>query len=181
MSARDEQIAQAHGPLITAVVQACQNPALRPGMEPILKGSADNGWTGLVTAIRAILDGRREPELLRGLDEEDSAIIQAILRGLQNPATLPKPDQTGDPAAAGPGFASIIFAASRGDQDALSWLGTMAEQMQQTGGDMARVGGNLRRIMDGERNVDLLCNGMGAAGESLTVDILAELAKLQAH
>ena len=181
MGARDEQIAQAHGQLITAVVQACQNPTLRPQMEPILKASADNGWTDLVRVIRAILDGRREPELLRGLDEEDGAIAQAILQGLQNPATLPKPDQAGDASAAGPGFASIIFAASRGDQDALSWLGTMAEQMQQTGGDMARVGGNLRRIMDGERNVDLLCNGMGATGEKLTVDILSELAKLQAH
>lgn len=181
MSERDEQIAQAHSPLITAVVQACQNPAMRSQMEPILKASADNGWTDLVRVLRAILNGDREPELLRGLDEEDAAIVQAILRGLQNPATLPKPDQAGDPSAAGPGFASIIFAASRGDQDALSWLGTMAEQMQQTGGDMARVGGNLRRIMDGERNVDLLCNGMGAAGEKLTVDILNELAKLQAH
>ena len=181
MNERDQQIAQAHGQLITAVVQACQNPAMRPAMEPILKASADNGWTALVGALRAILDGRREPELLRGLDEEDGAIVQAILRGLQNPETLPKPDQTGDPAAAGPGFASIIFAASRGDQDALSWLGTMAGQMQQTGGDMARVGANLRRIMDGERNVDRLCNGMGTAGEKLTVDILNELAKLQAH
>ena len=181
MNPRDQQVAQAHGKLIVAVVQACQNPALCPGMEPILKASADNGWTGLVTAIRAILNDSRDPGLLRGLDDEDGAIIQAILRGLQDPATLPKPDQAADPAAAGPGFAGIIHAASRGDQEALSWLGNMAEQMQHTGGDMARVGANLRRIMDGERNVDLLCEGMGTAGEKLTVDILNALAALQTH
>ena len=181
MSQRDQQIAQAHAKLIIAVVQSCQNPAMRPGMEPILKASAENGWSELVTVLRAILDGRRDPGLLQGLDEEDGAIITAILRGLQDPGTLPQADVEANAADAGPGFASIIHAASRGDQDALGWLGNMAEQMQHTGGDMARVGGNLRRIMDGERNVDLLCEGMGAAGEKLTIDILNELARLRTH
>jgi len=181
MNQRDEQIVKAHGKLIIAVVQSCQNPAMLPGMEPILKASADNGWAELVTAIRAILKGRRDPGLLQGLDEEDSAIVAGILRGLQNPTTLPDPDDSADPADAGPGFASIIHAASHGDQGALEWMGNMAEQMQQTGGDMAQVGGNLRRIMDGERNIDLLCNGMGTAGEKLTIDIINELARLQTH
>lgn len=178
---RDQQIVKAHAPLILAVVQACHNADLRPAMDPVLKTSADNGWTELVAAIRAILAGNRDPGLLRGLDEEDSAIVEAILSGLLDPATLPDPDQQPDPAAAGPGIASIIHAASRGDHGALSWLGNMAEQMQQAGGDMAKVGGNLRRMMDGERNTDLLCQGMGAAGEKLTVDILSELARLQTH
>ena len=181
MSRRSDQIAQSHAPLILAVVQACQNPGLRPGLEPALKASADNGWQELVRAIRRVLDGERSPALLMALDDEDQAIIETILRGLQDPATLPAPEATADATSAAPGLAGIIHAAAHGDHGALEWLGEMAEQMQKTGGDMARVGAILRRIMDGEREPELLCKGMGAAGEKLVLDILSELGRLQTH
>lgn len=185
MLSRREQIARAHAPLILAVVQACHNPALLPQMDPILKASADNGWTELVAAIRELLNGRRDLSLLQGLDEEDQAIIDAILQGLQDPASLPKVAADGgpgsDPAAAGPGLATIIHAASRGETEALSWLGEMTEQMSNAGGGMARVGATLGRMANGERDPDRLCKGLDGPGEKLVTDILAELGRLQTH
>jgi hypothetical protein len=39
----------------------------------------------------------------------------------------------------------------------------------------------MRRLVDGERNAELLCKGMGAQGESLVLSLLEELGKLEAH
>jgi hypothetical protein len=134
-----QQIVQAHAVLIRQVVMACLNRDLRPALEPLLQASAENGWTDLVAAIRLILGGRRDPGVLVGLDEEDSAIVQAILLGLQNPATLADPNVKPDPAFAAPGLAAMIHAAVRGNIQALQLIANMAEQMSQFGGDMAKA------------------------------------------
>jgi hypothetical protein len=57
----------------------------------------------------------------------------------------------------------------------------MAEQMTKAGGDMARLGGIMRRLVDGERDADKLARGMGPLGKELVVNLLDELAKLRAH
>jgi hypothetical protein len=46
---------------------------------------------------------------------------------------------------------------------------------------MRNLGGIMKKLLDGERDPDLLCKGMGASGNSLVQSILSELAKLQAH
>lgn len=178
---RDQQIVQAHAALIVGVVQAAQNPALKPQLDEPLRVSEQNGWVSLVAAIRKILDGSRDMALLGGLDEEDSIIVEAILRGLQDPGTLPDPAQSADPTMAAPGLAHMIHQAARGNAEALSLLSHMAEQMTAAGGDMARLGGIMRRLVNGERDVDRLAKGMGAQGESLLNSIVAELGKLEAH
>ena len=89
---KQQQIIQTHAGLILGVVQCIQNPDLRPQMEQALVVSEQNGWDKLVAAIRKILNGSREENILNGLDDEDSVIVTAILRGLQDPNTLPKPD-----------------------------------------------------------------------------------------
>jgi hypothetical protein len=75
----------------------------------------------------------------------------------------------------------MISAAARGDVQALSALANMAEQMVRVGGDMGRLGGIMRRLVDGERDADLLCRGMGPLGRSLVLDILDELGRLGRH
>jgi hypothetical protein len=137
---RREQIRSAHAALILQVVAACQNVHLRAPLEESLRVAAANGWGDLVTVIRHILAGQREPGLLQGLDEEDGTIIESILMGLQNPETLPKASDQADPTLAAPGLASVILATRRGEPEALAWLGRMATQMQRAGGDMARMG-----------------------------------------
>ncbi len=178
---KKEQIIQTHSSLILAVVQTIHNPELRPHLDQVLQQSAQNGWQSLVDAIKKILAGSREQSLVNGLDDEDAIIIDSILRGLQDPTTLPKTEQSGDASQAAPMFARLIDEARRGNTNSLSILGSMAEQMVNAGGDMASLSAVLKDMIDGERNVDKLCTRMGPQGESLITQILSELAKLDRH
>jgi hypothetical protein len=178
---KQQQIIQTHAGLILGVVQSIQNPELRPQMEQALLLSEQNGWGSLVAAIRKIIAGSRDESLLKGLDDEDAVIAGAILQGLQNPTTLPDPNLQVDASLAAPMIASLINEARRGDHNAVIMLGGMAEQMSAVGGDMAAVGAVLKDLIDGVRDTDRLCDKTGPQGESLVVQILSELAKLELH
>ena len=176
-----QQILQTHASLVLAVVQTINNPEYKPQLDMVLQQSAENGWQSLVAVINKILAGSREQSLVNGLDDEDSVIVDSILRGLQDPATLPKVEQTGDATKAAPMLARLINDARHGDHNALSMLGSMAEQMSRAGDDMANLGAVLKDMIDGERSVDKLCSRMGVQGESLVTQILNELATLDSH
>lgn len=178
---KNEQILQTHAGLIISVVQSMQNPDLMPQLEHVLKLSEQNGWGGLVNAIRKIISGNRDEGLLQGLDDEDQIIAEAILRGIQDPSTLPDPQQNSDATVAAPMLAKMINEARRGDHNAVIMLGGMAEQMSAAGGDMANLGAVLKDMIDGERSVDKLCDRMGPQGESLITQIIDELSKLEVH
>jgi hypothetical protein len=175
------QIIQVHAGLIHAVVVACGRPELRPEVEKALQVSAENGWTDLVHALRLVLAGRRDPDVLIGLDEEDAVIVQAVLRGLQDPSSLPDPAAQPDSALAAPGLAAMVYAAARGNSEALQILAAMAEQMSRVRGDMAHLAGIIRLLVNGERNPDRLCKRMSAQGKQLVLLILDELGRLDAH
>ena len=176
-----QQIILAHAGLIHAVVIACQNRDRRKELEPLLEAAHHNGWATLVAAIRRVLNGTRDNTALAGLDPEDTIILQAIFRGLQDPMTLPEPQTRPDPALAAPGLAALIYAAANGDSAALQLLGEMGTQMLNAGGDMARLSAILRRLVNNERDPDLLSRGMTARGKQLVLSLLEELAQLQAH
>ena len=176
-----EQVLQTHASLIMAVVQTIHNQDLRPHLDQVLQQSAQNGWQDLVNVINKILAGNRDQSLVNGLDEEDSIIVDSILRGLQDPSSLPQTEQSGDATQAAPMLARLIDEARRGDANALSLLGSMAEQMSQAGGDMASLSAVIKDLIDGERNIDKLCTRMGPQGESLITLIVDELAKRDTH
>ena len=176
-----EQVLQTHASLVLAVVQTIHNPQFKPQLEQVLQQSAQNGWAGLVNVINKIVAGNRDQALLNGLDEEDAIIVDSILRGLQDPASLPSSEQAGDASKAAPMLARMINEASRGDHNALTMLGSMAEQMSQAGGDMANLSAVVKEMIDGERSIDKLCTRMGVQGESLITQIISELAKLDTH
>ncbi len=176
-----QQIIQTHAGLIVAAVQAAQAKRTPPELEQAFKISEQNGWTALIAAIRRIIAGERSESILSGLDEEDQTIIDAILKGLQDPSTLPDPNAKADPGMAAPGLAAMIHAARSGQTQALQMLAAMAEQMTAAGGDMARLGGIMKKLIDGERDPEKLNKGMGAQGNSLLRSILEELAKLEPH
>lgn len=176
-----EQILQTHAGLILAVIQSIHNHTLRAQLEQVLKQSEHNGWGALVAVIRKIVDGNRDSRLLEGLDEEDQVIIDGILQGLQDPSTLPKPEQKADAALAAPMLAQLINDARRGDHDAVIMLGGLAEQMSAAGGDLANLGATVKAMIDGERSIDKLCNRMGPQGESLITAIITELNQLDSH
>ncbi len=181
LPAKDRQIVLAHAGLIHSVVIACQNRERLAELEPLLAAATASGWNTLVTAIRRILSGARDIQVLAGLDEEDRVIAEAILRGLQDPASLPDPQARPDPGMAVPGLAGMIHAAASGDVAALQLLGDMATQMLRAGGDMARLSGILRRLMGGECDPDTLCRGMSPRGAQLVLSLIEELARLRAH
>ena len=175
------QIIQAHAALIVAVVKAVHNPALLAELQETLETARQNGWAELVKAIVRIVDGARDQSLLAGLDEEDTVIVEAILNGIQNPQSLPDPQRRADPVFAAPGLAQMIHSAGRGNVQTLQILADMSTQMARVGGDMAKLGGIMRRLINGERNADELSRGMSAQGVSLVASILEELGKLEIH
>ncbi len=176
-----EQILQSHAGLIHRVVMHCQNPGSIPDLEQVLQQAEDNEWTQLVTTIRSILDGKRDETLLLGLDDEDRVIIDAILKGIQDPGTLPDLEADFDSSMAAPGLASLVHASRRGNADALRILGNMAKQMLAAGGDMGILAGRMRPLVEGERDADKLTENMSEKGQKLMLDIIDELLKLEAN
>lgn len=173
-----EQVLRLHATFIHNVVNTLREPSQLPQLQEQLSAAEEAGWRGLVGAIRHIIQGRRDPSIKLGLDAEDIILVDAILRGIDNPATLP-PIEAPDGSAAAPGLAAMIYAAGAGDVKAFAVLADMAEQMMKAGGDMARLGGNMRRLIDGERDTEKLMQGMGPLGRELIVSLLDELAKLR--
>ncbi len=175
-----EQILITHAGFIHRIVATLGKPELRDEFEALLQTADQQGWTALVAVIRRIADGARDASLLTSLDAEDQVIADAILRGLQDPATLPDPNAKPDPALAAPGLAHMIHVA-RSDPQALILLSNMAEQMSRAGGEMARLAATIRPLLDGERHADRLCAGMDSRTSGIVLGILDELGKLSAH
>ena len=177
----EEQIRLSHAVLIHQVVHACQNETAKQQLKPMLDMASQQNWYELVAAINKIVAGERGDELLNGLDDEDTVIIKSILMGLQNPASLPEVQQQADPTMAAPGLAAMINAACRGDAQALQAASFMADQMTNTQGDMRQLGGIMKKLIDGERDPDVLCKKMTANGRQLVMQLLDELGKLDSH
>ncbi len=177
-----DQILQVHASLINLVVNTHYDTQLRPQLSQVLKASAENGWEMLVLTIYKILEGDRSENLTHGLDEEDAVIIDAILKGIQDPSTLPDAKQSSaNPTMAAPGIAHMVHEASTGNAQALSILSHMSEQMSQAGGDMSLLAAIMKNLVDGERDPEILSKNMGAQGQGLVNSILEELAKLNTH
>ena len=176
-----QQLLTAHAAFICQVVKFSQSRDRRAEFEQLMQSAEQHGWKTLVAAIRDIAKGRRDPGVYLGLDDEDQVIAEAILLGLQDPSTLPDPNQQADAGMAAPGLAGMIHAAASGNAQALMIIGHMAEQMQKAGGDMAMVAGRIRALIDGERDPHKLCKGASARAEALLTDILSELGKLASH
>jgi len=178
---RHEQTRLVHAEFIRQAAATCGNAERRTEFDALLADAEQAGWPELVAALKRIAAGERGPEVFRGLDEEDQVIAEAILRGMQDPSTLPDPAQRQDPAMAAPGLAHMIHAARTGNAQALAIIGNMAEQMSTVGGQMARLAGVIRPMIQGERDPGRLTRGMDSQGERLVLEILAELGKLEAH
>lgn len=174
-----EQVLNVHAAFLHAVVTALRDRSGLPQLMKELEAAEQAGWAKLVGALRQIIDGKRDASIKLGLDEEDTILVDAVLRGIENPATLPRINQQPDGSAAAPGLAALIDASARGDAQAMSVLANMAEQMVRAGGDMAKIGGAMRRLVGGERDADKLVRGMGPLGRELMISLLDELGKLR--
>ncbi len=178
---REQQIIQAHAAFICQAVEFIQQSGAENRLEALLTAAAENGWTALAAAVRQFASGRRDLTLVGGLDEEDRVIAEAILRGLQDPSSLPDPNRKADPTLAAPGLAGMIIAAASGNVQALTLISQMAEQMSRVGGDMSRVAALIRPMINGERDPDTLCARLDTRGRQLVLQILDELGRLELH
>lgn len=178
---KHQQIITLHAPFICQVVQLAQQPHNQAALVSLLQQAEASGWDALVRAVRRIANGQRDSGALHGLDEEDRVIAEAILRGLQDPATLPDPNTRPEPTLAAPGLAGMIQAAASGNVEALTLISNMAEQMSRAGGPMARLAGVIRPLINGERDADKLCQGMNEQTRQLVLNILSELGRKQPH
>jgi hypothetical protein len=177
----NEQILQTHTGLIHRVVMHCNNPGSVPDLEQVLQQAEENDWKQLVAAIRSIMSGTRDESVLNGLDDEDRVIVESILRGLQDPQTLPDLQADFDSTMAAPGIAGLVHASRNGNVQALQIVGSMAKQMLEAGGDMGILAGRIRPLVEGERDPDKLSDKMGEKGQRLMLEIIEELLKLEAN
>ncbi|MGI2908789.1 CHAT domain-containing protein [Tolypothrix sp. VBCCA 56010] len=77
-----------YGQLIAGVVAAVDNAEIREQLEVVM-GNFAEVWQNLVAAIRHILAGERDENILcEPLNLEESMIISAILRGIADPQSL---------------------------------------------------------------------------------------------
>lgn len=178
---RHQQIRLVHAEFIRQVVETCAHPDRRAALDAILEQARQHGWENLVSAIRRIAAGERDRGVFAGLDEEDQIIADSVMRGLQDPTSLPDPAQRQDPTLAAPGLAHMIHAAGTGNAQALMLIGNMAEQMSSVGGAMARLAAVIRPMINGERKLDRLSRGMDSQARQLVSDMLEELARLEEH
>ncbi|MCU7960869.1 MAG: hypothetical protein KZQ58_12925 [gamma proteobacterium symbiont of Bathyaustriella thionipta] len=178
---RQQQIIMVHAAFIRQIVESSLITERQHEATELLRTAEQQGWKQLVSRIRRIIKGDRSDAVLNGLDEEDRIIAEAILRGLQDPATLPDVNQKPEPSMAGPGLASMIEAAGSGNVEALQIIAGMAEQMSKAGGQMARLAAVIRPMIDGERDANKLTEGMNADNEKLVLDILSHLSQHSLH
>ena len=181
MPQREQQIVQVHAAFVCDAVRLIRGlPDSRGQLDRLLAQSRESGWRALSDEVLRIAGGQRSLSPA-GLDDEDRAIATAILRGLQDPATLPDPEKRADPTLAAPGLAHMIHAAGNGDVQALTLVSQMAEQMSRVGGDMSRIAAVSRPMINGERDPDRLCDRLDARGQQLVLQILEELGRLDLH
>lgn len=178
---KNDQILLAHSGLIHRVVMYCNNPGSVPDMEQVLQQAEANDWKQLATTIRSIMSGTRDESVLLGLDDEDRVIVESILRGLQDPQTLPDLQTDFDSTMAAPGIAGLVHASRNGNVQALQIIGSMAKQMLAAGGDMGILAGRIRPLVEGERDPDKLTEKMTEKGQKLMLEIVEELLKLEAN
>ncbi|RCJ18406.1 hypothetical protein A6770_33185 [Nostoc minutum NIES-26] len=78
-----------YGQLIAAVVVFVNDAEVRQQLEAALEEWVKVGWVNLIAAIRLVLDGERDEDVLcESLNYLEAPIINAILRGIANPNTL---------------------------------------------------------------------------------------------
>ena len=91
-----EQVLHIHAAFIHTVVNALRDRSQLPELMKQLDAAEQAGWPRLVSALRHVINGRRDPSIKLGLDAEDSILLDAILGGFDNPATLPPLDAQPD-------------------------------------------------------------------------------------
>lgn len=167
--------------LIHLAVEAVRVPASRAHLDTLLAQASENGWVALVGAIQKILTGERNLANLGALDDEDRKIILAILRGIEDRASLPDIASGLDIGKTAMEIGTLILAVRWGNEEAIKALSSLTTQMTAATGDIAQVGLVLRLLVSGERRLERLSYNMGETGTLIVREILAVLEKREVY
>jgi len=176
-----EALLKLHAALLHDVVDACHDSSKQVNLLNMLKEAESNGWQKLCDAIRAILSGQRDESVLTGLDEEDAILVQAILIGIDNPDSLPPIDPEQQRNEAAVGLASTIASACQGDQRAMELIAHMEQTFQENPTEMGAMGNVIRRMVNGERSIAILIEGLDRPSSQLVEHILTELKTIESQ
>ncbi|MBA3581894.1 MAG: hypothetical protein H0W44_05500 [Gammaproteobacteria bacterium] len=174
---KNRELVALHASLIHEVIAAITQPTKRPALYSGLDIATQNGWGALANAVRKILDGERSLDILDNMDHDDAVIVAAILRGIQDPNTLPSLDTAQDPAGAPSSLAQLIHTAGRGDANSERLLQQFMNDMM-VNDEMRKLSVALHHMRNGERHYQALSANMQPRTSELTRAILDELIKL---
>lgn len=183
LSSEDQQkIIRDYALLIHQAVQAIRagaaSDALLRGLEMVRHTP---GGETLADAILQRIAPKGAYARPHALSPRDTAVMEAIERGVQDPATLPDITESVDPTRAAPGLAAVIAAARRGDTQANTLLSLMQDQMAAFGGDMARVALVLAALRNGDADDPLELDTLSSEARSLIRSVQSELTKFTLH
>lgn len=174
----DEKIIQEHSSLIHRVVMHCNNPGSVPDMEMVLQQAEANNWTQLVLVIRKLMVGDVEEVNQSSLDHEDRVIINSILIGLKDPATLPVMSVDLSSRMTSFGIAGLIHAANKNNIQAKQLINSVISQLNEKGRDMAILSSHIPAMIEGERNHAKISEEMSDESKTMVTEIIEELLKL---
>jgi hypothetical protein len=151
-----------------------------------LDHSAGRGdWAALVTALRRVQAGERDPATLtQGLGHIETAILTRTLAAVEGSdpidpmlwATPSRSDgeDSGDNGSGIQDLLAVVAAAANGNQEAAAAVGSVLDQMT-ADPDSAALAAALRAIVAGERDGPRLTSGLDTDGQAVIFAVLAAL------
>ncbi len=183
-SQTDARIAEAlekFKPLIDAIVAIARGEAddeAKAQVEDVFTTLTQNGWM-IAEPVRRIWSGERDAAALTsGLDAVDTALIEAVLAGVEGRAyAAPSTAEPSDPIARvrsqWKDTIDKVLKARRGDMNALREVTALIQRLSAQD-DWKQLSGVLRKIMAGQKGLDLL-DGLDATDTVVVGDILRGL------
>ena len=147
-------------------MRAIHDAEVRQQLEDDMQ-SAPPEWQNLVAAQRQILNGERDEDILcERLDYQDSEVVVAILRGIADPETLYDRRQ----------HTQLIVGTVMAINDA-EVRQQLESQMENAPKRWQNLIAAIRQILNGERDEDILCEGLDSIDSQIVLAILEQVKK----
>lgn len=179
LSSDTKKILQENADLIHLVILALSDSKFIPQLNANLEQAEKNGWTDLVASVRKIISGVRDIAEFPDLDNEDRTVINGILKGIEDPASLPAVENSVEPDKIGTTIANYVYETNAGNKDARNNLNILSAELISGPGDLKQIASVIGLLVQGERDKQVLCGNMGHTGIAIIESILEEMTRLE--